>query len=194
MRYLRPDDLTNNNDFHEFNEKKSLTNRNYSHIFSKAENLKLQKDRFQKFYLNKSSPSINSERKILQPLSIQLRKNNNKINLRQIISNKLRNDLYNVDREEKSNNENNLILSQNDIYKNPDYKAMNVLDKFTLFPKHYIYNKFNGKRRTDITNNELYDKFVPGNNKDYLDYIYKKKEVDLFNKRLLENKNNLNKK
>ena len=76
LRYLRPDDLTNNNDFHEFNEKKSFTNRNYSHIFSKAENFKLQKDRFQKFYLNKSSSSINSERKILQPFSIQLRKNN----------------------------------------------------------------------------------------------------------------------
>ena len=191
LRYLRSDDLTNNNDFSEFNEKKSLTNRNYSNIFSKVENLKMQKDRFQKFYLNKSSSTINSDRKVLQPLTIQLRKNTSKINLKQIISNRLRNELYNVDREEKNNIENNLILSQNDIYNNQDYKSMNILDKFTLFPKHYIYNKFNGKRRTDITNNEFNDKLIPGNNKDYLDYIYKNKEVDLFNKRLLENKNNL---
>ena len=190
LRYLQPDNATNDN-FYEINEKKSLTNRNYSKIFSKGENFKMRKDRFQKFYLHNSSSAINSEKKILQPLSIQLRKNNSIINLKQIIANKLRKDLDNADKEEKNNNENNLILSQNDIYNNPDYKRMNILDKFTIFPKQYIYNKFNGKKRSDITNYEILEKNTPGTNKDYIDYIYKNKEVDLFNKRLLENKNNM---
>ena len=83
----------------------------------------------------------------------------------------------------------NLILSENDVYFNPRYKHMNILDKVTLFPKQYIYNKFNGKKRTDITNKEIWDKFQAPTNQDYLDYIYKNKEVDLFNKRLIECKN-----
>ena len=54
-----------------------------------------------------------------------------------------------------------------------------------------IYNHFNGKRSTDITNNDIVDKYLPGNNREYLDYIHKKKEFELFNRRFLENKNNL---
>ena len=100
-------------------------------------------------------------------------------------------DLYNNNIEEDNNNKNHLILSQNDIYNNPEYKHMNILDKFTLYPKQYIYNKFNGKKRTDITNKEIWDKIQPPTNQDYIDYIYKHKEVDLFNKRLIERKNKL---
>ena len=191
LRYLNNDGIDKDN-YNRINDNNGLTDRNYSKIFSKAENFKIQKDRLQKFHLNNSASTINVDKRILHPIYISSKKNDNEINLKQMFHNRIKNNLNNFDKEEKSNNEKNLILSQNDIYKNNNYRNMNILDKFTLFPKyHYIYNKFNGRKRTDITNNEIWDKYQPGNNQDYIDYIYKNKEVDLFNKRFLENKNNI---
>jgi len=194
LRYSEQNDFMKD-EYSKFNDKKALTNRKYSTIFLKKDNFNIQKDRFQKFYLNNSAPSINlidSDKKILKPIPLSYRNNDTKKNLKKIFANQIQNDINNYEKEEKNNNnENNLILSQNDIYNNPDYKHMNILNKYVIFPKHHcIFNKFNGKKRTDITNQELYDKVVPGYNKDYIDYIFKNKEVDLYNKRLIENKNN----
>ena len=194
LRYIKIDDLNTN--LYNNNEKKSQTGKKGSKIFSKYENFKIQKDRYQKFNLNNSVCSINIDKKILEPLSMQLKRNNSFIISKGSMLNNSRNDLctdlYNNNIEEdNNNNKNHLILSQNDIYNNPEYKHMNILDKFTLYPKQYIYNKFNGKKRTDITNKEIWDKIQPPTNQDYIDYIYKHKEVDLFNKRLIERKNKL---
>ena len=185
LRYANLDDDSNDN-YINVNEIKNSNNSNYSSIFSKKDQFKIEKDRFQKFFLNKSSLSNYKNKQIHQPLYNSFRKTNNKFDFNH-------NNKYNIENEEKTNNEkNNLILSQNDIYNNQNYKHMNILDKFTLFPKyHYIYDKNNGKRRTDITNNEIVDKVLPETNKDYIDYIYKNREIDLFNKRMLARKNNL---
>ena len=192
LRYLKIDDLNTNS--YNINERKGLTDKKNSKIFSKPEIFKIQKDRLEKFDQNNSTSSINIEKKFLQPLSMQLKRNNSflcsKENLFSRVRNDLHTDINNINREENNNNKmSNLILSENDVYFNPRYKHMNILDKVTLFPKQYIYNKFNGKKRTDITNKEIWDKFQAPTNQDYLDYIYKNKEVDLFNKRLIECKN-----
>ena len=192
LRYLKIDDLNTNS--YNINERKGLTDKKNSKIFSKPEIFKIQKDRLEKFDQNNSTCSINIEKKFLQPLSMQLKRNNSflcsKENLFSRVRNDLHTDINNINREENNNNKmSNLILSENDVYFNPRYKHMNILDKVTLFPKQYIYNKFNGKKRTDITNKEIWDKFQAPTNQDYLDYIYKNKEVDLFNKRLIECKN-----
>ena len=192
LRYLKIDDLNTNS--YNINERKGLTDKKNAKIFSKPEIFKIQKDRLEKFDQNNSTSSINIEKKFLQPLSMQLKRNNSflcsKENLFSRVRNDLHTDINNINREENNNNKmSNLILSENDVYFNPRYKHMNILDKVTLFPKQYIYNKFNGKKRTDITNKEIWDKFQAPTNQDYLDYIYKNKEVDLFNKRLIECKN-----
>ena len=191
LRYLSQDDLTKDG-YSNINDKnKSLTNRYYSQIFSNDENLKIQKDRYSKFRLNNSISSINVDKPLL-PRPIPFGNPDSKIKLKQMTPQKIRSYLFKNNKGEKNNYKNNLILSKNDIYNNPTYRNMNILDKFTLYPKyHYIYEKFNGRKRTDITNKEIWDKFDPVSNQDYIDYIHKFKECDLFNKRLLENKNNL---
>lgn len=192
LRYLKIDDLNTNS--YNINERKGLTDKKNAKIFSKPEIFKIQKDRLEKFDQNNSTSSINIEKKFLEPLSMQLKRNNSFLCSKENLFSRVRNDLHtvinNINREENNNNKmSNLILSENDVYFNPRYKHMNILDKVTLFPKQYIYNKFNGKKRTDITNKEIWDKFQAPTNQDYLDYIYKNKEVDLFNKRLIECKN-----
>jgi hypothetical protein len=180
----------NNNDF--FNENinpfKFNENKNKSTIVAKKSNYRIQKDRFQKFVLNNSSSAstINPNKIALQPLTTSFKKTNINSTLRQKFLSNYNDYVFNAGKSEG-----NLLLSQSDLYTNPEYKSMNILNKFVSFPKHYIYNHFNGKRSTDITNNDIVDKYLPGNNREYLDYIHKKKEFELFNRRFLENKNNL---
>ena len=150
----------------------------------------MQKDRFQKFSLNNSSSYIDYKRKSLQPQFSDFKRSNSKLYLNKVTNNIYGDDLNNNKNEEKKN-DNNFALSQRDIYNNSAYKHMNIFNKFILFPKHYIYDKFNRKKRTDITNSELMEKCLPGSNQDYIDYINKYREIDLFNKRLLENKHNI---
>ena len=186
LRYPNEDDDSNEN-FMNFNEMKCSNKNNYSSIFSKKDKFKIEKDRFQKFILNNPSPSNYKNNNIHLPLYDSSKNTYNKIDFNGKNNN-------NIEYDEKTDIGNHLILSQkdiNDIYNNPKYEHMNILDRFTLFPKLYIFNKFNGKRRSDITNKEIVDKCLPGTNKDYIDYIYKNREIDLFNKRMLAKKNNL---
>ena len=50
-------------------------------------------------------------------------------------------------------------------------------------------NIYAGKEITDITNYELFDKYKIGENSDYIDYKDKYREISLYNKQLMENKN-----
>ena len=184
----------NNNDYFKdnINEYRNSGNKNNnSTIFAKKANFRIQKDRFQKFVLNNSlsAPSINPNKIILQPSTTPFKNIDNNSTIRKKFLSNYNDYVFNAGKKEK--NGGNLYLSQSDLYTNPDYKQINILNKYVVFPKQYIYDHFNGKRRTDITNNDHVDKYEPGTNKDYLDYIYKNKEFELFNKRFLENKNNL---
>ena len=187
----------NNNDYFYDNmdEIRNLrNNNNNSTILSKKVNFRIQKDRFQKFVLNNSlsASSINPNRIVLQPTTTPFKKINSNTNLRQKFLSNYNDYVFNAGKSDK--NGGNLYLSQSDLYTNPDYKHMNILNKYVVFPKQYIYDHFNGKRRTDITDDEHVDKYIEETKKDYLDYIHKKKEFERFNQRLLQYKNNLREK
>ena len=189
---LRYDNFNKNNNSILNNENNKYNNKNeYPNYFSKIDKFRIEKDRYQKFNLNNSSSCKNYKNKFLIPMISDLKRNNSKIYLNQINSNINGDEINNKTKRENNYQNNNLILSPNDIYNNSSYKDMNIFNKFILFPKHYIYDKFNGKRRTDITNSELAEKCLPGSNQDYIDYINKNREVDLFNKRLLDNKHKI---
>ena len=192
LRYYNNNDYFNNN----MNENRNLGyNNNNSDIFSKRANFRIDKDRFQKFVLNNSlsASSINPNRIVLQPTTTPFKKINSNTNLRQKFLSNYNDYVFNAGKNDK--NGGNLYLSQSDLYTNPDYKHMNILNKYVVFPKQYNYQYFNGKRRTDITDDEHVDKYIlEETNKDYLDYIHKKKEYERFNQRFLEYKNNLREK
>ena len=188
---LRYDNYYNDNTLNYINENNIYPKKNdYFNNSYKNHTFRMQKDRFQKFSLNNSSSYIDYKRKSLQPQFSDFKRSNSKLYLNKVTNNIYGDDLNNNKNEEKKN-DNNFALSQRDIYNNSAYKHMNIFNKFILFPKHYIYDKFNRKKRTDITNSELMEKCLPGSNQDYIDYINKYREIDLFNKRLLENKHNI---
>ena len=85
----------------------------------------------------------------------------------------------------KSQSEINILSNNTNNSNNNDY----------LIPYNYNRNQYVGtvKERTDITNNELFDKYKIGNNKEYMDYKDKYKEIFLINKFMVEHKNQENK-
>lgn len=206
---IKENNLVNNNNNHILDkmniQNNILTqNRRYSpNIVNNNNNYQNYnyKDRFKKYHLkNNSMPIIIEDKNNNQDIDLSIiNKYNNKPKY-ETISEPQEKRIYIKRNYNKYNNlertitkpdyTNRIIKSQSEINIFNNNKNMNNYD-------HLSRNNYNKeikyvgsvKERTDITNNELFDKYKNGDNNEYMDYKDKYKEISLFNKLFVENKN-----
>lgn len=147
------------------------------------------KERFKKFHLNNiSMPLIIDDKTFIQNID-NLPDNKKKIKQYETISDPKYKRIY---IKKNINNfitgkeyEKRISKSQSDVNIKNIKDYYNYLNMFNYIPKQV---KYVGKEITDVTNDEIFDKYTTGNNHDYLDYIDKYKEISLYNKLVMENK------
>ena len=170
-------------------------------IINKNNNYQNYKDKFRKYRLKDFSMPIIIENKNYNPdfdLSIINKKSNrpkyetiSEPKNKRIYIQRNYNNNINLGRAiTKPDYNNRLIKSQSEINIFNNIKNLNNFDHLNrnnyIQDQHYIGSV---KERTDITNNELFDKYKIGNNNEYMDYKDKYKEISMFNKLFVENKN-----
>lgn len=171
-------------------------------FFTKLDNYKSPKVKFKKFHLNDISFRLKKKEENSNPNSTNLPDINNSNNERYQsevttapIYNKIIDPKYKriyIKKKDITRESNN----NNYIYNNNQYLrlAKSLSDvKVNESSNENNYNPFKlvyyGRGMTDITNDELFDKYIAGNNGEFLEYKDKYKEISLYNKLLVENKN-----